>query len=173
SPCNCLFQDMEREIKKTFGHGKPNDIISSAFGINITREDICTLKNGCWLNSDVVHFYMNLLRERSMKQGYPAVHAFDPFFYNMLITSDYAELEDWTTGIDLFKKDIILVPLILEEHWTLVVIDMRKKTIKYFDSVAEGGRQDICKTLLKYLQEESREKRHLELDCSEWTLYSM
>ncbi|XP_067394860.1 sentrin-specific protease 2 isoform X5 [Emydura macquarii macquarii] len=52
------------------------------------------------------------------------------------------------------------------------VIDVRRKTIKYFDSMGQRG-HSICEILLQYLQEESKAKRNLDIDPSEWTLYSM
>ncbi|NXS42962.1 SENP2 protease, partial [Balaeniceps rex] len=91
----------------------------------------------------VINFYMSLLVERNKKEGYPAVHAFSTFFYPKLISGGYK-----------------------------AVIDVRKKTIKYFDSMGQK-RDNICATLFQYLQEESRDKRNLELTFSEWTLHSM
>ncbi|KAM6063085.1 sentrin-specific protease 2 isoform 2-T2 [Chlamydotis macqueenii] len=122
--------------------------------------------------TEVINFYMSLLVERNKKEGYPAVHAFSTFFYPKLISGGHKAVERWTRGVDLFKQDLILVPVHLKVHWTLVVIDVRKKTIKYFDSMGQKG-DKICETLFQYLQEESREKRNLELIFSEWTLRSM
>ncbi|NXE03887.1 SENP2 protease, partial [Lophotis ruficrista] len=172
SPFNCSFQAMEREVIAAFGTGEPDEIMSSAFKLKVTREDIHTLRNLRWLNDEVINFYMSLLVERNKKEGYPAVHAFSTFFYPKLISGGHKAVERWTRGVDLFKQDLILVPVHLRVHWTLVVIDVRKKTIKYFDSMGQKG-DKICETLFQYLQEESREKRNLELIFSEWTLRSM
>ncbi|XP_027585167.2 sentrin-specific protease 2-like [Pipra filicauda] len=167
-----LTEAMEREVSAAFGKGEPGEILSSAFKLKVTREDICTLQQLCWLNDEVINFYMNLLVERSKKEGYPALHAFSTFFYPKLCSGGYKAVRRWTRGVDLFKQDLILVPIHLRVHWTLLVIDVRKKTIKYFDSLGQKG-DNICKTLLQYLQEESREKRKLELTASEWTLRSL
>ncbi|XP_069647887.1 sentrin-specific protease 2 isoform X2 [Haliaeetus albicilla] len=122
--------------------------------------------------TEVINFYMNLLVERNKKEGYPAVHAFSTFFYPKLISGGYKAVRRWTRAVDLFKLDLILVPIHLRVHWALVVIDIRKKTIKYFDSMGQKGNK-ICETLFQYLQEESCEKRNLDLTFSEWTLHSM
>ncbi|XP_009947062.1 PREDICTED: sentrin-specific protease 2-like [Leptosomus discolor] len=167
-----LTEAMEREIAAAFAGGEPNEVISSAFKINITREDICTLRRLCWLNDEVINFYMMLLIERSKKAGYPTLHAFSTFFYRKLVSGGYQAVRRWTRGVDLFKQDLVLVPIHLTDHWTLAAIDMRKKTIKYLDSLGQKG-DKICATLFQYLQEESREKRKMELPFSEWTLRSM
>ncbi|XP_030350295.1 sentrin-specific protease 2 [Strigops habroptila] len=167
-----LTEAMEREVVAAFGKGEPDEIMSSAFKLRVTREDIHTLRNLQWLNDEVINFYMTLLVERNKKEGYPAVHAFSTFFYPKLISGGYRAVRRWTRGVDLFKQDLILVPIHLKVHWALAVIDVRKKTIKYFDSMAQRG-DKICETLFQYLQEESQEKRNLELTFSEWTLHSM
>ncbi|KAM6063501.1 sentrin-specific protease 2 [Theristicus caerulescens] len=167
-----LTEAMEREVIAAFGKGEPDEIMSSAFKLKVTREDIHTLRNLRWLNDEVINFYMSLLMERNKKEGYPAVHAFSTFFYPKLISGGYKAVRRWTRGVDLFKQDLILVPIHLRVHWALVVIDIRKMTIKYFDSMGQKGDR-ICETLFRYLQEESREKRNLELTFSEWTLHSM
>ncbi|XP_071422881.1 sentrin-specific protease 2 [Pithys albifrons albifrons] len=167
-----LTEAMEKEISAALGKGEPGEILSSAFKLKVTREDICTLHHLRWLNDEVINFYMNLLMERSKREGYPALHAFSTFFYPKLCSGGYRAVRRWTRGVDLFRQDLILVPIHLRVHWTLLVIDVRKKTIRYFDSLGQKG-DDICTTLLQYLQEESKAKRNLELSASEWTLRSM
>lgn len=44
---------MEREIVAAFGEGDPDEIMSSAFKLRVTREDIHTLRNLHWLNDEV------------------------------------------------------------------------------------------------------------------------
>lgn len=53
SPLNCSFQAMEREVRAAFGKGQPEEIVSCAFNLKVTREDIGTLQGLRWLNSEV------------------------------------------------------------------------------------------------------------------------
>ncbi|XP_062355125.1 sentrin-specific protease 2 [Cinclus cinclus] len=167
-----LTEAMESEISAAFDSGEPEDILSRAFKLTVTREDICTLQPRGWLNDRIMNFYMGLLVERSKKEGYPAVYAFNTFFYSKLSSANHKGVKKWTKGVDIFEHDVILVPIHLRIHWTLLVVDLREKAIKYFDSLGQKG-DHICKTVLKYLEEESREKRNIELTTSEWTLHSM
>ena len=116
-----LTEDMEREVMAALGEGKPDEIMSSAFKLRLTREDIQTLGNRRWLNDEVVNFYMNLLMERGKKDNYPRVYAFSTFFYPKLLSEGYRAVKRWTRNVNLFKQDIILVPIHLRSHWTLVV----------------------------------------------------
>uniref|UniRef100_A0A8C9EU86 SUMO specific peptidase 2 n=1 Tax=Pavo cristatus TaxID=9049 RepID=A0A8C9EU86_PAVCR len=167
-----LTEAMEGEIAAALGEGKPDEIMSSAFKLKLTREDIQTLNDLHWLNDEVVNFYMNLLMERGKKEQYPRVYAFSTFFYPRLLSEGYRAVKRWTRNVNLFKQDIILVPIHLRSHWTLVVVDLRKKTITYFDSFGKRG-DKICETVFQYLQEESWEKQKVKLSPSEWTLHSM
>nr|XP_019591399.1 PREDICTED: sentrin-specific protease 2 isoform X3 [Rhinolophus sinicus] len=167
-----LTEDMEKEISNALGHGPQDEILSSAFKLRITRGDIQTLKNYHWLNDEVINFYMNLLVERNKKQGYPALHAFSTFFYPKLKSGGYQAVKRWTKGVNLFEQELILVPIHRKVHWSLVVIDLRKKCLKYLDSMGQKGHR-ICEILLQYLQDESKTKRNLDLNLLEWTHYSM
>ncbi|XP_023407324.1 sentrin-specific protease 2 isoform X4 [Loxodonta africana] len=167
-----LTEDMEKEISHALGHGSQDEILSSAFKLRITRGDIQTLKNYHWLNDEVINFYMNLLVERNKKQGYPALHAFSTFFYPKLRSGGYQAVKRWTKGVNLFEQELILVPIHRKVHWSLVVIDLRKKCLKYLDSMGQKGHR-ICEILLQYLQDESKTKRNIDLNLLEWTHYSM
>ncbi|XP_052014083.1 sentrin-specific protease 2 isoform X2 [Apodemus sylvaticus] len=167
-----LTEDMEKEISNALGHGPPDEILSSAFKLRITRGDIQTLKNFHWLNDEVINFYMNLLVERSKKQGYPALHAFSTFFYPKLKSGGYQAVKRWTKGVNLFEQELVLVPIHRKVHWSLVVMDLRKKCLKYLDSMGQKGHR-ICEILLQYLQDESKTKRNTDLNLLEWTHYSM
>ncbi|XP_009999812.1 PREDICTED: sentrin-specific protease 2, partial [Chaetura pelagica] len=167
-----LTEAMKREVSAALGQGDPEEVLSSAFRLKVTREDLQTLSNLCWLNDEVINFYMNLLMERNKKEGYPSVHVFSTFFYPKLLSGGHKAVGRWTRKVDLFKQDLIIVPIHLRAHWALGVIDVRKKNIKYLDSLGQSG-DKICDTLFQYLQEESWVRRHLELTRSEWTLHSM
>ncbi|XP_047644279.1 sentrin-specific protease 2 isoform X4 [Phacochoerus africanus] len=167
-----LTEDMEKEISNALGHGPQDEILSSAFKLRITRGDIQTLKNYHWLNDEVINFYMNLLMERNKKQGYPALYAFSTFFYPKLKSGGYQAVKRWTKGVNLFEQELILVPIHRKVHWSLVVIDLRKKCLKYLDSMGQKGHR-ICEILLQYLQDESKTKRNIDLNLLEWTHYSL
>ncbi|XP_052541952.1 sentrin-specific protease 2 [Tympanuchus pallidicinctus] len=167
-----LTEAMEREIKAALSEGKPEEVVSSAFKLRLSREDIQTLNNFSWLNDEVINFYMNLLMERGKKENYPSVYAFSTFFCHKLLSEGYTAVKRWTRNVNLFKHHIILVPIHLRSHWTLVVVDIRMKTITYFDSLGKRG-DKICEAVFQYLQEESWEKRKVKLSLSEWTLHSM
>ncbi|KAG6921181.1 SUMO1/sentrin specific peptidase 1 [Chelydra serpentina] len=98
--------------------------------------------------SQIINFYMNLLMERSKEKGLPTVHAFNTFFFTKLKTAGYQAVKRWTKKVDVFSVDVLLVPIHLGVHWCLAVIDFRKKTITYYDSMG-GINNEACRILLR------------------------
>nr|XP_056705309.1 sentrin-specific protease 1 [Euleptes europaea] len=166
-----LTEEMEREIKCVLRGGNQDEVLSEAFRLTITRKDIHTLSNLNWLNDEIINFYMNMLMERSKQKGFPTVHAFNTFFFTKLKTAGYQAVKRWTKKVDVFSVDILLVPIHLGVHWCLAVMDFRKKTITYYDSMG-GMNSEACKILLQYLKQESLDKKRKEFDANGWMLLS-
>ncbi|KAM6924869.1 sentrin-specific protease 1 [Xenentodon cancila] len=167
-----LTEEMESEINRVLMRGgNPHEVLSEGFGLSLTRKDLQTLSNLNWLNDEVINFYMNLLVERSKKPSLPSVNTFNTFFYPKLRSSGYSAVRRWTKKMDVFAKDILLVPVHLGMHWCLSVVDFRKKSIMYFDSMG-GNNLDACLALLEYLQQESKDKKGKEMVTSGWILHS-
>ncbi|XP_061875760.1 sentrin-specific protease 1 isoform X2 [Colius striatus] len=145
-----ITEEMEKEIKNVFRGGNQDEVLSEAFRLTITRKDIQTLNNLNWLNDEIINFYMNLLMERSKEKGLPAVHAFNTFFFTKLKTAGYQAVKRWTKKVDIFSVDLLLVPVHLGFHWCLAVVDFRKKTITYYDSMG-GINSEACRILLRLL----------------------
>ncbi|KAI1229749.1 Sentrin-specific protease 1, partial [Lamprotornis superbus] len=166
-----ITEEMEKEIKSLFRGGNQDEVLSEAFRLTITRKDIQTLNNLNWLNDEIINFYMNLLMERSKEKDLPAVHAFNTFFFTKLKTAGYQAVKRWTKKVDIFSVDLLLVPIHLGVHWCLAVVDFRKKTITYYDSMG-GINSEACRILLQYLKQESLDKKKKEFDTNGWALLS-
>uniref|UniRef100_A0AAY4C1B2 Ubiquitin-like protease family profile domain-containing protein n=1 Tax=Denticeps clupeoides TaxID=299321 RepID=A0AAY4C1B2_9TELE len=166
-----LSKDMEMAVSAAFKGGGQDEVLSEGFRLTITRKDLQTLSNLNWLNDEVINFYMNLLMERSKQPGLPSVYTFNTFFFPKLRSAGYSAVRRWTKKVDLFSHDIVLVPVHLGVHWCLSVVDFRKPSITYFDSMG-GNNDEACRILLNYLKQESKDKRKKELDASGWTLHS-
>ncbi|XP_017342708.1 sentrin-specific protease 1 isoform X1 [Ictalurus punctatus] len=165
-----LTEAMENEVSQAL-RGNQDDVLSEGFRLTITRKDLQTLNNLNWLNDEVINFYMNMLVERSKSPHLPSVYTFNTFFFPKLRSSGYSTVRRWTKKVDIFSVDIILVPVHLGVHWCLSVVDFRKKTITYFDSMG-GSNDEACRILLKYLKQESEDKKKQDFDTSGWILRS-
>uniref|UniRef100_A0A8C0IKN0 SUMO specific peptidase 3 n=1 Tax=Chelonoidis abingdonii TaxID=106734 RepID=A0A8C0IKN0_CHEAB len=77
---------------------------------------------------------MNMYGDLVMDTVPDKVHFFNSFFYDKLRTNGYEGVKRWTKNVDIFNKDLLLIPIHLEVHWSLVSVDVKQKSITYFDS---------------------------------------
>ncbi|KAJ3613831.1 hypothetical protein NHX12_020077, partial [Muraenolepis orangiensis] len=175
-----LTKDMSAEVSAALTQSDPNLVLSSAFKLRITQRDLATLREGSWLNDEVINFYLSLVMERSSNQVVPGlrVYCFSTFFLPKLRGGEAGQagghwaVKRWTKGVDLFLHDLILVPLHLNIHWAMAVIDLRSQTVKSYDSMGQRH-DDICSLLLLFLREEHKVKKGRDLDTSRWTVGSL
>ncbi|KAI9260741.1 hypothetical protein BDA99DRAFT_439783 [Phascolomyces articulosus] len=137
----------------------------------VVYNDIQKLHPGTWLNDEIINFYMELIAVRSQSdENLPNVHCYSTFFCSTLRDQGYAKVRRWTKRIDIFAKDLLFVPINYAYHWTLGMIDMKKKIITIYDSMG-GPHAPTLKLLIKYLAEEHQDKKKQPLDMSGWKTY--
>ncbi|XP_078703251.1 uncharacterized protein LOC144928580 [Branchiostoma floridae x Branchiostoma belcheri] len=147
-----------------------NEKLVEGFDMWITRKDMHTLDGYNWLTDKVIDFYFKLIEERGKRQGNLKVFAFSIHFFNLLTRDGINEhTMKWAEKVDLFSMDLVLIPLHLptKMHWVLMIIDMRTKSMSYYDSMG-GDNEHAFNVLRDYLVAESR-KKGSEMNLSEWT----
>ena len=115
-------------------------VIAEAYHIRLTRDDILTLANTEWLNdkvirtyifffsqyfdryklqilifSQVVNYYFALIAETSPNN----VHVMDSVFFPMLWAK--SPVHQFTRRVNVFEFDMVLIPVFLTNHWSLLV----------------------------------------------------
>eukprot|EP00158_Paraphelidium_tribonemae_P002419 Partr_v1_DN25352_c2_g2_i3_m21767 putative specific peptidase len=147
-----------------------SETIVFRFNIEIKPADIGRLRNGQWLNDELVNFYLNMIKQRSEIYHGKRVHVFNTFFYPNLKDPGYEKVKRWTKSFDLFELDLVLFPVHLGMHWCCGCIDMKNKRIEYYDSL-HGLDSEYFKIIRSYLQDEFLDKHNKVLDLSDWTEY--
>jgi len=163
-----LTQQMMDEVDKALSGGPQLETLVDGFNITLSRKDIQTLKDMTWLNDEVINFYFNLLMDRSKKCA-PTIHIFNTFFYPRLLKVGHQGLARWTRRVDLFAVDLIMIPIHLGMHWCLAVVDIRSKTITYYDSLL-GDNHQCTNALRDYIAAEHLAKKKSPLDTQKWKL---
>ncbi|XP_014238396.1 sentrin-specific protease 1-like [Trichogramma pretiosum] len=164
-----LSDEMLKKVNSALADGFGDEVLVQSFGLQIRKRDIQTLSGLNWLNDEVINFYMNLLIERGKNTDFPSVYAMNTFFYPKLVAGGHASLKRWTRKVDLFSKDLIIIPIHLGIHWCMSIIDLKNKKISYYDSM--GSSNQKCLNLLKqYLHDESLDKKKKTFDFTGWDL---
>ena len=117
-----------------------DEVFADSGSVKITRKDLLTLSGLDWLNDEIINFYLNLICKRAEAESdLPSVYAFQTFFYSTLSQRGYAGVKRWTRKVDVFSYDVWLIPVHLQVHWCMAVVDLRNKTIEYYDSMLGGN----------------------------------
>ena len=173
-----LPPDSDRRVSTAF---QQRGVIASMPGAQVEAHDMAKLRPGKWLNDEVINFYGQLIQQRSndadaenarAKHGPCAfwrVHVFSSFFWQNLTTRGYAGVRRWSRRVDLFTKDLVLMPInVGQAHWVCAAINLRLRRFEYYDSMGMPS-PVVFERLRAYLQDEMRDKKHMELDLSDWT----
>ncbi|XP_072111218.1 sentrin-specific protease 5 [Mobula birostris] len=119
----------------------------------LTLDDLATLYGENWLNDQVINMYGELIMDAVPDK----VHFFNSFFYKQLQTKGYNGVKRWTKKVDLFSKSLLLIPIHLEIHWSLLTVDLPNRKICLYDS--QGIHFNSCvQNILKYLKTEAGER---------------
>lgn len=122
----------------------------------LTLDDLSTLDDQNWVNDQVINMYGELIMEATNHK----VHFFNSFFYRQFAAKGYEGVKRWTKKVDLFSKKIILIPLHLEIHWSLITVDVAKQNINFYDSQGILFKFALD-NVLKYILAEAKEKKQL------------
>ncbi|XP_062987953.1 sentrin-specific protease 5 [Elgaria multicarinata webbii] len=121
----------------------------------LDMDDLTTLDGQNWLNDQIINMYGELIMDAVPDK----VHFFNSFFHRQLVTKGYNGVKRWTKKVDLFKKTLLLIPIHLEVHWSLITVNLPNRIISFYDS--QGIHFKFCvENIRKYLLTEAREKNH-------------
>ncbi|XP_066203961.1 sentrin-specific protease 5 [Saccopteryx leptura] len=119
----------------------------------LDMDDLATLDGQNWLNDQVINMYGELIMDAVPEK----VHFFNSFFHRQLVTKGYNGVKRWTKKVDLFQKSLLLIPIHLEVHWSLITVTLSNRIISFYDS--QGIHFKFCvENIRKYLLTEAREK---------------
>ncbi|ETS80238.1 hypothetical protein PFICI_07767 [Pestalotiopsis fici W106-1] len=98
---------------------------------SVDANDIERLDEGEFLNDNLIIFYLRYLQDKLEKENPQVaerIHFHNTFFYDKLKPTrsgagiKYDGVKGWTTKVDLFKKDFIVVPINEYQHWYVAII---------------------------------------------------
>jgi len=144
-----LNTEQEELINNSLIKYPKNEVIAYQFNIQITREDIRTLKDKNKLNDNIIDFYMHLIAQQ---RTCIKIHTFSTFFYQSLLKNNCEIMKSWTKKLDIFSFDLIFLPINWDNiHWTLAVINLKRKEIIHYDSLNKDDENyNECVEKLKF-----------------------
>lgn len=131
------------------------------------------MKPNEWFFDSAIDSYMDLIA-----QEFPRVRAIARFHY------PYEMMAEWDSTkrqiqhlneLTIFKDvDIVLIPVVVNYHWTLAVIRPKLHKIQYYNSflpcLSTKKVPDIFDKLTKYVRFQFQNEMGYQLDMSDWTM---
>ncbi|CAB4480308.1 cysteine proteinase [Rhizophagus irregularis] len=161
------------EIREWYSANNKNIIYVSPESITAKKlYELCD--RNIWLSSDHINAYLSYL---SMKFSH--VFSLPSFFYTKLTTTgryEYSSVIRWTKKTAIFQKEIIFVPIILDEsHWILAAIFMKDQRIAILDSLGILSIENsitIGRNLVRWLNDEYHSKYNVyeEDECKNYKI---
>jgi len=103
-------------------------------GMDLTPNDFEILRQGNPLNAKIIDSYLDLIKIRSLTEVLlPKVHAIPSFSYKGW-NDDPQSVKRLIGHINLFEYDIVLFPIVDENHWLIVAVNLKKSIFTYYDS---------------------------------------
>ncbi|CAA6669099.1 unnamed protein product [Spirodela intermedia] len=128
-------------------------VLHESSNIEITREVIQCLRQGAWLNDEVITLILTYVS------------------YWWGDVYDFKAVRRWTSqrklGYGLIECDKIFVPIHKEIHWCMAVIDMKDEKLIYLDSL--GGWDDYVLQVLIYSGRGEGQDNKI-IDVTSWKL---
>lgn len=105
------------------GSGGGSNVVLTYENIQITEDDLDCLKTHQFLNDKIINFFLIYLHRTLLNdEQREKVHIFDSFFSEALEHMDQQRVERWLRRVNVFEKDYLLVPALIDEHWFLIII---------------------------------------------------
>ncbi|KAI5780845.1 hypothetical protein EDC01DRAFT_667432 [Geopyxis carbonaria] len=125
---------------------------------NVEYGDLRRLRGTEFLNDNLINFYLRYLEEDLLKnnpQLARETHFFNTFFYERLkmkgnTGKGMQGILKWTSKIDLFSKNYIIIPICENAHWYLAVVcnlQHLQRKLQHDSPVEEDSREDSDTTM--------------------------
>ncbi|KAI8099265.1 uncharacterized protein BX664DRAFT_320886 [Halteromyces radiatus] len=164
----------ENELVDNILRKNQNGMVSQFKTAVVEFKDIYKLYPETWLNDEIINFYMVLLMDRANNNNHstnvdlPSIHCFNTFFCSSLRDQGYDKVRRWTKKVDIFNKHLLLIPINKSYHWTLGVVDMKRKNVTIYDSLNGKHHGPTIKLIMNYLELEHMDKKKTPFDASGW-----
>merc|ERR550519_1619220 len=113
--------------------------------VTVSSQDYATLEHDTFLNDIIIDFYLTHLFYNVLPAEFRnSVHIFSTMFYKRLLQTpkkdakkvaafetdpslsakekQHLRVAGWTKNVDLFSKDVVVIPICENSHWYLVVV---------------------------------------------------
>lgn len=97
--------------------------------MDISKHDMDCLYESQFLNDVIINFYLKYFLQNSPQETRDRTHLFNTFFFQQLTKKNeygkvigFDTVRKWTSKVNLFTKDFVIIPINKNMHWFVVII---------------------------------------------------
>ena len=130
------------------------------------------LLNKKWYNSDIINAYMAILGGPRNPGSRKSIFLSTQFYTKLTSSSNPNNVKTWTKDLNTTGNVKIFVPVnIANQHWILVMIDVKNQAIVSMDSLGKDNKF-VRDELLEWMSHESAAKG-VKMDKKVWSSYPL
>ncbi|RNA30864.1 sentrin-specific protease 1-like [Brachionus plicatilis] len=147
------------EYKQLVENAFKNFTEINGFGIKLLKSDISRLKPKCWLNDNIVNYFLHLLTLHTTRKSFNC----QTYLYSFIIEKGYASVINWWKNCNLFEYDLIYAPVNVDnKHWILVSIESFKCLVTVYDSLMDD-QSNVLSIIREFLDQKYIQKYGVHL----------
>jgi hypothetical protein len=149
------LDEADKEQLKNLKEGSLEAVVVKGPQGDITKRHLLTCEERCWLADPVINTYFYYVEQLVDPSR---VLVLNSFFFTKLKTAGYEGACRWTKKMDIFAPERVLIVINDSSHWTLAVVNNKKKRFEYYDSLGGQGLK-ILDLLADFWTKEYRAKK--------------
>ncbi|XP_010276778.1 PREDICTED: ubiquitin-like-specific protease 1 isoform X2 [Nelumbo nucifera] len=122
---------------------------------HLTRSELLCMRDGNWVSSAVMNCVMDVLVHEQLANGLVKRHYFPSYFAEKILKDEPPSLEELKAfyqsllKYDLLQCELLFIPLCVDSHWFVYVINLRDKRVEVLNSLPMDGFTIELKYLLR------------------------
>ena len=156
SGCEVNAEKAYKAMIRNLKEGPPDEILSNNF-LQMSRRDYRSLFGRNYLNDKIIDEYLQLIRQRNISDELPKIYPLTTHAFSWLEVDyerNFSKVMSWCSPEDLTEMEMLLIPIHKADHWSLVVVDIRKQTLSYYDSIGGNRRRSNAPRVMKRFVEQ-------------------
>ena len=157
-------------FKLEMARHSPEEKVPRTLQTDLRYLDLVPLKSQGWYGDNVIDSYYELLQERSTKSAslVPSLEVLVTKFYTKLVHSGYMGVKRWRENRSIFNHELVLMPVNVGKHWSLLAFHIRARTVIYYCSL-RLRMANILVLAKDFVVNEANAKNIASFNVDDWT----
>eukprot|EP01025_Chloroclados_australasicus_P005239 TRINITY_DN11520_c0_g1_i2.p2 TRINITY_DN11520_c0_g1~~TRINITY_DN11520_c0_g1_i2.p2 ORF type:complete len:226 (+),score=13.96 TRINITY_DN11520_c0_g1_i2:27-680(+) len=147
-----------------------DEVVLDYYDVRLRARDVLTLREGCWLNDQIITFYFEYLYKNSPTQNQILFMEVSTAFMLLNMPSLIPEIGQ---QLNFWQQNLILIPINdnpdvdrIEggSHWSLLVFNVKQSKFVHFDSLSESNSL-VAQKFSSYFAQALKLKSYVYQEC--------